>query len=111
MAGADSQPCARCPANRGDDMITHQQAASLIGGTLYDSSGDKVGKIGQVYLDDATGQPEWVTVHTGLFGHNESFVPVADAQVQGEDVSVSFSKSQVKDAPNVDPSEGHISEQ
>jgi len=92
-------------------MITQEQAGSLIGGTLYDSSGDKIGKIGQVYLDDATGRPEWVTVHTGFFGTNESFVPVIDAEVRGNDVSVAFSKSTVKGAPNVDPSEGHLSEQ
>lgn len=28
------------------------------------------------YLDDATGQPTWVTVSTGLFGTRESFAPL-----------------------------------
>jgi sporulation protein YlmC with PRC-barrel domain len=37
-----------------------------MGSTAYDSDGDKIGKVGQVYLDDETNQP-WVKVNTGLF--------------------------------------------
>ena len=32
------------------------------GGEVRTSGGDKVGNVGQVYLDDETGQPSWVTV-------------------------------------------------
>ena len=48
------------------------------GSVVVDSNGDKVGDVGQVYLDDATGRPEWVTVRTGLFGLKETFVPATD---------------------------------
>ena len=51
----------------------------LIGQTLYSSDNEKIGKIGQVFLDDETGRPEFLTVNTGLFGMSESFVPAADA--------------------------------
>jgi uncharacterized protein (TIGR02271 family) len=50
-------------------------------------------------------------VHTGLFGTNESFVPIADAELNGNDLAVPFSKDQIKGAPNVDPAGGHLSEQ
>ena len=29
---------------------------------VIDVNGDRVGSVGQVYLDDQTGQPSWVTV-------------------------------------------------
>jgi uncharacterized protein (TIGR02271 family) len=80
----------------------------FIGQTLYSSDNEKVGKIGQVFLDDDTDRPEFLTVNTGLFGMNESFVPAADATVDGEGVRVPFTKDQVKDAPNVDVDSGHL---
>ncbi|MFC8924260.1 DUF2382 domain-containing protein [Cellulosimicrobium sp. NPDC057127] len=92
-------------------MIETHQIDSLLtnGGTVTDTSGQKIGKIGQIFLDDTTGRPEWVTVSTGLFGTGESFVPLADATVQGDDIRVPFGKDKVKDAPRVDDSEGHLS--
>ena len=91
-------------------MFTQEQASTVIGGTLFGANNEKIGKIGQIFVDDETGRPEWVTVHTGLFGTNESFVPVSDGSLQGNDLSVPFGKDQIKDAPNVDPSGGHLSE-
>ena len=92
-------------------MITVEQARELIGGDLYGADGDKVGRVGQVFLDDATGQPEWVTVSTGLFGSKETFVPIANAQVSDRGLIVPFDKDKIKGAPNVDPETGHLSQQ
>ena len=89
-------------------MITQTQAQQLIGQKLRTTDGDKVGTIGQVYLGDQTGQPEWATVNTGLFGTNESFVPLAEATISDNDLVVPYSKSQIKDAPNIDET-GHLS--
>src|SRR5690242_2827216 len=81
---------------------------TLIGKTAVDNSGEKIGKIGQVYLDDRTGEPAWVTVSTGLFGTKESFAPLDGAQVSGDDnVQLQVSKEQIKGAPNIDD-DGHI---
>ena len=49
-------------------MITMQEARNLIGASAYDQDGQKVGDVATLYLDQATGEPEWVTVKTGLFG-------------------------------------------
>ncbi|MBD4446204.1 hypothetical protein GUG94_14455, partial [Xanthomonas citri pv. citri] len=67
------------------------------------------GEIGQVYLDDASGQPAWVTVKTGLFGRNETFVPFKGLETSGDQIRAPYTKDKVKDAPNVDP-DGHLSE-
>ena len=85
--------------------LTTEQARTLAGGggNVVSTSGDKIGGIGQIYLDDSTGNPSWVTAKTGLFGTSESFVPLESADVRGNDVVVGFDKAKVKDAPRVDP--------
>lgn len=70
--------------------------------TVYDRDGDKIGSLGQIYLDDTTGEPTWATVNTGLFGISESFVPLQGAVAKGEDLHVEYTKDKVKDAPNID---------
>ena len=88
-------------------MITQDQLRNVIGSTAYDRDGDKLGKVGQVYYDDDTDQPRWITVNTGFFGTNENFVPVEGAEVSGDRVTVAFDKATVKDAPNI-AEDGHL---
>ncbi|MDE9365530.1 DUF2382 domain-containing protein [Luteipulveratus sp. YIM 133132] len=88
-------------------MITTDQVQTVRGGHALDSNGEKIGSIGEVYLDDRTGNPAWVTVNTGLFGTSESFIPLQDATVEGKDVKVPYTKDKVKDAPRVD-AEQHL---
>ena len=90
-------------------MTTPQQWDSLIGLTTVDPDGDKIGKVGQIYLDDATGQPEWVTVSTGLFGTRESFAPLYNSEVRGNQLVLAVSKQLVNDAPGVE-NDGHLQE-
>ncbi len=91
-------------------MLNRENLENLLtkGGNVVGSDGSKIGSIGQLYADDDTGEPTWVTVKTGLFGTSESFVPVEGAHEQGEDLVVPFSKEHVKDAPRVD-ADGHLS--
>ena len=89
-------------------MITQDQVRDLIGSQLVDSSGEKIGKIGQIFLDDQTGRPEWATVNTGFFGGSETFVPLAEADSTGSEVRVPYGKDKVKGAPNVDADGGHL---
>jgi sporulation protein YlmC with PRC-barrel domain len=73
------------------------------GGKVIGNDGDEVGSVGQIYVDDQTGNPSWVTVNTGLVGSNETFVPLEGASPEGNDVRVRYSKDRIKDAPNVAP--------
>jgi uncharacterized protein (TIGR02271 family) len=66
------------------------------------SDGQSIGKVGQVYLNDRTGEPEWVTVRTGFFGMRQTFVPLTNARRSGEEIHVPFDKEMIKDAPNID---------
>jgi uncharacterized protein (TIGR02271 family) len=86
------------PINR-----TQLQNLATSGGNVVSADGDKIGSIGQIYVDDSTGEPSFVTVKTGFFGTAESFVPLQDATVTGGDIRVAYNKTEVKDAPRVDP--------
>jgi uncharacterized protein (TIGR02271 family) len=88
-------------------MIGTEHLQTIVGSHAVDNDGDKLGKIGNVYLDDHTGEPAWATVNTGLFGTKESFVPLADARIEGDTLVVPYDKARVKDAPKVDD-DGHI---
>lgn len=77
-------------------------ADGLAGLTAYDRTGEKIGSVEQVYLDDRSGRPEWVTVKTGLFGMKQSFVPLAGARRQQDELHVTATKEAVKEAPRVD---------
>ena len=71
--------------------------------TVVSTDGSKIGKVGNVFVDEGTENPEWVTVTTGMFGSHESFVPVSGATLSGtNDLTVPYSKDQVKDAPHFD---------
>ncbi|MCC9197097.1 YsnF/AvaK domain-containing protein [Arthrobacter sp. zg-Y820] len=91
-------------------MISNQQVEGLMAGSgnVLGPNGDKIGAVGTFYLDDQTNEPAWVTVNTGLFGTNESFVPLSEATVEGVDVLVPYSKDEVKNSPQVE-SDGSIS--
>jgi uncharacterized protein (TIGR02271 family) len=90
-------------------MLTRENIENLLnrGGDVIAADGERIGAIGQLYADDDTGEPTWVTVRTGLFGTHESFVPVEGARVEGDDLVVPYTKDHVKDAPRVD-TDGHL---
>ena len=80
-----------------------------IGTDAYDSEGNKVGKIDQIYYDDQSQRPEWLAITTGWFGQNTSLVPISGARTYvdpdgNERLQLPYTKDQIKDAPNVYPS-------
>jgi hypothetical protein len=90
-------------------MITRDELERLQRGSgdVLGQDGEKIGRIGELYVDDDTDSPTWVTVKTGLFGLKESLVPLQGASVRGDDLVVACTKDQVKDAPRIDP-HGHL---
>jgi uncharacterized protein (TIGR02271 family) len=84
---------------------TAQAVQALDASVVVGNDGSEIGKVGQVYTDNDTGQPSWVTVKTGWFGSNESFVPLASATVEGDTIRVPYDKDMIKGAPNNDGGE------
>ena len=89
-------------------MLGQDQIDQVQGSDAYGSDGSKIGRVGQIYLDDQSGQPAWATVNTGLFGTSESFVPLAEASFSGDRLTVPYDKDKVKGAPSVSE-DGHLS--
>lgn len=79
------------------------QLETWVGRPSVDKNGNKLGAIADVYMDDATGNPEWLAVViNGLFTNRVSFVPLAGAEEDGESVRVAYAKSLIKDAPSME---------
>ncbi len=88
-------------------MADQTNPQEWIGLDVVDPTGDKVGKVEDIYLDDVSGQPEWLAIKTGMFGSRLSFAPLAGADVQGDALRLAHEKSRVKDAPQVE-ADGHL---
>ena len=56
-------------------MTTSQGHPDYIHRAAVDAEGNRIGKISQMFLDEQTGQPQWVLVETGLFGTRQSYAP------------------------------------
>ena len=83
-------------------MLGANNSAALVSGTVVDEAGEKIGTVGDLFVDPASGQPNWITVKTGFFGTSKIFVPLDGADAEGETVRVPYAKNFVKDAPRVD---------
>ena len=90
-------------------MTTTEDLQNMEGQTAVDVNGAKLGKIGQIYVDDQTGQPLWVTITTGMFGTKQSFAPLYGSRSDGGNLQLAVTKDMVKDAP-AGEADGHISD-
>jgi hypothetical protein len=86
-----------------EQMKTLQDVQTGRGIKMVDADGGKIGTIEDIFLDRHTGEPAWAAVKPGLFGHRQTFVPIRDAEVTGDnEVRVGLQKEKVKGAPRVD---------
>jgi uncharacterized protein (TIGR02271 family) len=91
-------------------MPTTEDIKTWRGHEARGNDGDKLGKIEDIYLDQETGKPEWMAVKTGMLGGRVSFVPLADARLDGDVVTVPYDKAKIKDAPHTE-ADGQLSQQ
>lgn len=86
-------------------MISNHNLGALMGAPVQGNDGDKIGTVGQIFVDPDSGNPNWITVHTGLFGRHETFVPLDNATWDYEVLHVPFDKKTIKEAPRIDTDE------
>jgi stress response protein YsnF len=91
-------------------MITLEQMKDAMnaGANVLSEDGAVLGPMGQLYVDDATGEPSWVTVATHSMGNPESFAPLRGAKLTGRDVRLPYSHAKVYDSPKMSQ-DGHLS--
>ena len=80
-------------------MVTPHEVTALLDRVLVDAAGEKVGTVTEVYLDDQTGDPSWITVRTGWFGTKESFVPLDQVNTVEPVLRTSYDTATIKGAP------------
>ena len=74
------------------------------GKTVKDRHGEKIGRFKDIYLDRETDEPAYAGVSTGLLGSGERYVPLAHAQLDGDDdIQVPYDREMVLEAPQIDP--------
>ena len=64
--------------------------------------GDRLGAVAQIFLDEATGTPEWVLV---TLDDGAAFVPLAGASVEEESIRVEQDAERVQAAPRPEAGE------
>lgn len=89
-------------------LMAEENYDNLYNCDVIESDGTKIGGVGQVYLDDTTGVPTWVTVKTGMFGTKELFVPLEDASFEDRKIIVTYRADFIKNAPAIAP-DRHLS--
>ena len=73
------------------------------GKTVLDRHGEKIGRLGDIYLDRDTDAPAYAGVNTGLFGTKETYLRLADANLVDDDIQVPYDREVVLEAPRIDP--------
>jgi hypothetical protein len=74
------------------------------GRTVLDRKGETIGKLGDLYLDEATDRAAYAGIRTGLLGRHESIVPLDRmAERDDGDLTVPYDSELVRDAPAIDP--------
>lgn len=92
-------------------MIRQDVIDRLYDCQVVDPRGEKIGAVKRVWVDDRTGDPAWASVHTGLFGMRESFVPLQRAELREDQLCVPVDKEQVKESPRIDAAGDHMTEE
>ena len=63
-------------------MYSEADLDRIRGAVAYDRSGHRIGDVGEVFLDDDTGVPLWVSVRTGLFGGHHTIAPLQGSHLE-----------------------------
>jgi hypothetical protein len=92
-----------------DDDVTDAQgeaewnAAEWQGKMLFDSEGEKIGKLQDVYVDVENDEPQFATVKEGfIIGRHLTFVPLGGTKIRPDGLQVAVTKEQVRSAPNIE---------
>jgi hypothetical protein len=97
----DSDPFTDLTDDLTDDLFDNPAALKTM--TAHDRDGRRIGAVEEVYVDDGTRRPEWVTVRAGgPHGEEETFLPLHGAvHDPGGNLRVAFSLGTVEKAPRI----------
>ncbi len=94
-------PAAEVPTAAAETTVTHRDIAEWHGKQLIDGNGERIGKLEDVYIDTETDEPQFATVKEGFIERHLTFVPLTELTIGPDNLQVSATRQQVKDAPNI----------
>jgi PRC-barrel domain len=103
-------PLAEAPTADTKTTVKHRDLAEWHGKQLIDRKGEPIGKLEDVYIDTETDEPQFATVKEGFIERHLTFVPLAELTIGPDNLQVSVTKQQVKDAPNIQLEGDELSE-
>jgi hypothetical protein len=77
-------------------------ASDWIGRPIVDQSGERIGKLQDVYVDVETDVPQFATVKEGFLHRHLTFVPLVGLEVGPDELRAAVLKSQVESAPDLE---------
>jgi hypothetical protein len=90
--------------------VQYQNVTEWHGRNLFDSAGEKIGKLEDVYVDVETDEPMFATVKEGFISRHLTFVPLPGASFAPDYLQLAVTKEQVKSAPNIELQGGELSQ-
>jgi hypothetical protein len=76
-------------------MLSVEQIEEWLGQEVLDSSGERVGKLEEVFYSSAGGEAVFASVKSGLLGRHSSMVPLAGATVGRDYLRLAYSAEQI----------------
>jgi uncharacterized protein YrrD len=83
-------------------LLAQPNLADWHGRDLIDNTGEKIGKLQDVYVDVETDEPMFGTVKEGFIGRHLTFVPLPGVTTGPDYLQVAVSADAVKAAPNIE---------
>jgi len=79
-------------------MTSVERIEDWIGQDAFDSAGERVGKLQEVFYATSTGEAVFASLKSGLFGRHGSVVPLAGASVGRDYVRLAYTSEQIEQA-------------
>jgi hypothetical protein len=96
-------PAGRLPAKEAIDMLetyTKEGLIQLVGHEVVDLNGTSLGYVDLIFVDDATGRPEWIGLWGGVPGSTHTLVPVRGIELRDDELRLPWPEDIVRNAPS-----------
>lgn len=84
-------------------------ADQLLDAAIFDTQGDRIGTVTDVYVDEGSGQPEWLLLDTGFFGRG-IHVPAHRLMPHEDGYRLPYARDVIESSPEVDAGSDELGE-
>lgn len=81
--------------------ITFERLGAMQGANVVDRDGDRIGRLEEVFTDEASGRPEFLGIGYGFLRTQRTLVPVEGIRADDGAIQVPYDKVTVTESPDV----------